>query len=150
MFHKFASFLLLLFTSAMVATAPRSLDDLQVSDAWVRAMPPVSKMTAAYASFTNSGKQEIKIIGFSSPQYRSVSLHQTVVGEDGLSRMEELPQLLVGAGQTVALQPGGKHLMLMSPTEENPAKINIVITFSDKSSIEMEFDIKNKQSLLSR
>ncbi len=86
--------------------------NLSVDSAWVRAMPPGSKMTAAYFSLHNNSGEEVRIISVSSPEFSSASLHESVI-EDGVSRMLEIPVLVLKPGESVHLEPGGKHLMLM-------------------------------------
>ena len=47
-----------------------------------------------------------------SPEFGKVELHETTV-EDGVARMRPLDSLVVPPGETVVLERGGKHLMLM-------------------------------------
>ncbi len=136
--------LFILLSTTQLIAEPESLGDLQIANAWVRAMPPGSMMTAAYANITNTTGEDVEIATFSSPQYRSVSLHQTVVDENGVSKMEEIPQLVIAAGQTVVLEPGGKHLMLMSAVDGNPDKVNIIIVYNDNNKVEVEFVVEDR------
>ncbi len=76
---------------------------------------PGMNMGAAYMSLANNTDRAISIARISSPQFRSVELHETTI-EDGVARMRAVPQLTIPAGETVVLQRGGKHLMLMRPT----------------------------------
>lgn len=135
-------FILLSTTQLIAESEPQG--DLQINNAWVRAMPPGSMMTAAYARITNTTARDMEITAFSSPQYRSVSLHQTVVDENGVSKMEEIPQLVIAAGQTVVLEPGGKHLMLMAAVDGNPTKVNIIIVYNDSNKVEVEFVVESR------
>jgi copper(I)-binding protein len=86
-------------------------------DAWVRAIPPGMKMTAGCGKLNNPEPKAIEIISFSSPSFAEVSLHRTEL-VDGISKMREVPVLSVAAGETVVLEPGAYHLMLMSPAGE--------------------------------
>lgn len=87
---------------------------LAFDGAWVRAMPPGMKMTAAFGQLHNRGAEDIEITAFASPHFDDVSLHRTEIG-DGVSRMREIPSLVIPPGATVRLEPGGYHLMLMAP-----------------------------------
>jgi copper(I)-binding protein len=73
------------------------------------------EMSAAYLSLTNYTDTTIRISHVESPQYDSVQLHETRI-ENGIAKMRRMPALEVPAGQSVRLQRGGKHLMLMRPT----------------------------------
>lgn len=82
-----------------------------ISNAWVRAMPPGQSMTAAYLQLHNSGTTALEILGVSS-SLASASLHETRV-EDGRSSMRAVAALSVPAGESIRMQPGGLHIMLM-------------------------------------
>jgi len=86
-------------------------------DAWVRAMPPGMKMTAGFGHLRNPGSESIELTAFSSPSFGDVSLHRTEL-VDGVSKMLEVPVLVIGPGKDVLLEPGSYHLMFMMPTAE--------------------------------
>jgi copper(I)-binding protein len=88
-----------------------------LKDAWIRALPTGSGMTAGFGTLENPGKATIEIRSFSSPSFSDVSLHRTEL-VDGVSKMREVPALSIQAGSRVVLEPGGYHLMLMMPTED--------------------------------
>lgn len=82
-----------------------------VSDAWVRAMPPGQKMTAAYLQVRNPGPSAISILGVRS-DVGMASLHETRV-DAGRSTMRPVNRLTLEAGDSVSMEPGGLHIMLM-------------------------------------
>ncbi|WP_439100575.1 copper chaperone PCu(A)C [Congregibacter sp.] len=86
-------------------------ETLELSGAWVRAMPPGQKMTAVYMELRNPEASAVSIIGASSP-LGSASLHETRVAE-GRSTMRAVDTLSVEGGDIVHLEPGGLHIMLM-------------------------------------
>jgi periplasmic copper chaperone A len=86
--------------------------NLQIEDAWVRALPPLQHNTAAYLTLVNQGEVAIAVVGASSPVAKKVQLH-TTRKVDGLMRMEQLQGLAVAPGERVVLAPGGTHLMLL-------------------------------------
>ena len=85
--------------------------------AWVRPVPPGMKMTAGFGTLLNPGSEDLVFISFSSPSFGDVSLHKTEQ-VDGVSKMREVHELPVPAGESVKLEPGGYHLMLMMPATE--------------------------------
>lgn len=87
---------------------------LEFNEAWVRAAPPATRMTAAFGVLENHTSSDIELTAWSSPAYADVSLHKTEV-IDGVSRMRAVPVLAIPAGESVVLAPGGYHLMLMMP-----------------------------------
>ena len=80
-----------------------------------RPMPGMS-MSAGFFVLTNNTKDALTITGVTSPQFASVEVHETTV-VDGVARMRKLDALVVPASGSVALERGGKHLMLMRPVD---------------------------------
>lgn len=73
---------------------------------------PGRNMSAGFMVLTNNTDAAIRITAATSPQYATVEIHETTI-EDGIARMRELGELVVPAHDSVTLQRGGKHLMLM-------------------------------------
>ncbi|MFT4799156.1 MAG: copper(I)-binding protein [Candidatus Azotimanducaceae bacterium] len=97
--------LLLLQASAVLA-------DLEVTDGWARATPPGMPMGAIYATLINTSEVDVEVTGLSTPVARMSEIHESLE-IDGLMRMREITPFIVRAGESVNLQPGGKHVMLM-------------------------------------
>ena len=66
---------------------------------------------------TNNSEADILINSVSSPQFGAVELHETAV-ENGVARMRPVSELLIRAGESVHLQRGGLHLMMMRPQRD--------------------------------
>lgn len=86
---------------------------LTVSGAWVRAAPDVTQPTAAYLVIANPGPTADALLSASSPGAMSVGVHQTAVDASGMTGMHPVDRVDVPAGGSVALAPGGYHLMIM-------------------------------------
>ena len=89
------------------AEPPLVADEVEIT----RPMPG-RHMSAGYLVLTNNTADPIRITGVTSPQFAAVEIHETTL-EDGIARMRKLDTLLVPARQSVRLERGGKHLMLM-------------------------------------
>lgn len=100
---------------------------LVTSDVVITQPMPGMKMSAGYLSLTNNSDAAMRITRVTSPQFESVQLHETAI-ENGVARMRSMASLTIAAGQTVALQRGGKHLMLMRPTGSSDT---VSLTFLD-------------------
>jgi copper(I)-binding protein len=110
------------------AAAASGADDgargaLRISAPWVRAMPPGRRVTAAYATLTNTGDTPLVVTGVSTSRGEA-TLHESVQ-EDGQMRMRARAEILVPAGGVVRLEPGGLHVMVMQ-LEETPAEGDIL------------------------
>lgn len=97
------------------------------TNAYVRAMAEDSDMTAIFGQITNLGDQDVTITGFSAsvPAAR-YEIHEVVDGT-----MQALPTgLVVPAGETVVLQPGAEHLMLLGVTAPVEAGDTVSVTLT--------------------
>lgn len=86
--------------------------ELELRDAWIRALPPTQKVTAAYLTLTNPGTSAIELVSGASPIASKIEIH-TSRKVEGYMRMEQLPILKLAPGETATLEPGGTHLMLL-------------------------------------
>jgi hypothetical protein len=98
-------------TLALAACQPAPSEP-SVTDADYR--PPLGQNTVGAAYFKVRSPQADRIVGVSSPDAASIEMHATV-DEGGMSRMERLDGLDLPAGEVVAFEPGGRHLMVFSP-----------------------------------
>ena len=103
-----------------LALAPATFGaDLDISEAWVRALPPNQNNTAAYLTAVNRGAAPVVISGATAELAGRAELHNSVM-VDGYMRMQPLPSVTLAPGETLTLTPGGKHLMLLD-LERMPA-----------------------------
>jgi copper(I)-binding protein len=98
--------------SAGASTAPSAATPV-ISDAWVR--PPIGadRPAAGYLTITNPGVTADALVGVTSPIAMSCEIHETSMDSSGMAGMHPIDRLEIPAGGTVALEPGGYHLMLM-------------------------------------
>lgn len=87
--------------------------ELVLSDAWLRAVPPVSPTMAGYVTVTNTGEVAVVITGAHSEIAGHVMLHDMAKQKDGTRKMRHLGRVEIPAGGSVSFSPGGMHLMLM-------------------------------------
>lgn len=107
-----AAVVLALLLPAMPALADAARN-LQVLDPWLRATPPGSTVAAGYLTLRNTGATDLKLVGVSSPLAQSSEIHQSI-DQNSLAEMRPVKGgLVVKAGQTLSMAPGGYHLMLM-------------------------------------
>lgn len=86
---------------------------LKIGHPWSRETAPGQGAGGGFLTITNNGKQADRLVSATSPAAAQVQIH-TVSMTDGVMRMRELPGgLEIPAGTTVALKPGGYHIMLI-------------------------------------
>lgn len=91
--------------------------DITLHEPWVREMPPVSERSAGYVRIENNGDTERTLVGAESEMFERVELHESTE-DDGTTRMVHRETLIIPAGETASLEPGGYHLMLIDRTVE--------------------------------
>lgn len=128
--------LLLLGACGAEISPPEMGSAITISDAWVRQVPPQAKMTAAYLKMENSGQKSRRITGVSSPEFGSVSLHQTTM-TDGVMRMRPANDVTIDAGSSLSFEPGGLHLMLGMRSDEaaESGEIELLFSFADGETV---------------
>ena len=85
--------------------------NVTVTDAWARATVQGQKATGAFMKIT--AKDNVKLVGVSSPVAGVAEIHEMKMDKD-VMKMSALPNgLELPAGKAVELKPGGYHVMLM-------------------------------------
>lgn len=69
--------------------------------------------SAVYMRIANRGDADVTILSVKSAAAARIEFHRTII-ENDTARMEALRGLRIPAGETVALEPGGAHIMLMA------------------------------------
>ena len=86
MFKAFFKPVALAALLALSAT-PAAAGDLEISGAWLRAVPPVSPTMAGYFELRNRGDRVVKLEGADVDFAGGAMLHDSRTGEDGQRRM---------------------------------------------------------------
>ncbi len=131
--------------SLSFAYAEESNKDLTVRQAWVRAMPPSQKTTAAYMTIENHSDKELILESVSTDVSAVTEIHQ-MSHVDGMMRMKMLKNLQIPANGQVVFESGGFHLMLINlkKTINKGDIISIVLNFSDGSRLAVDADVRNE------
>ena len=106
---KLEKWVAVLVTSMLVQTGWAAT--VTVSDAWVRVTVPGQKVSGAYMQIQSD--VDARLISVSSPVVPQVEVHEMKMDGD-VMRMRALKSVVLPKGQTVALEPGGFHLMLFN------------------------------------
>lgn len=129
--------------AVLVSACAGSDEPLSVRDAWLRALPDGATSTAAYMTIENRSREPHRVRGFSSPQFARAELHETRM-EDGMARMRPVETLELGAGERVALEPGGMHVMLYDPVSPlaQDARVTLRLELDDGWIYEVEAGVR--------
>ncbi|GAA2220182.1 hypothetical protein GCM10010413_09010 [Promicromonospora sukumoe] len=125
------------------AAAPAG-EGMSLTDGWVKAAD--SGMSAAFGGLTNSGAQDVTVVSATTEASSMLELHETVENETGELIMREIDGgFVVPAGDTLTLEPGGSHIMLMDLADplEAGEEVTFTLTFSDDSTYEFTAPVKD-------
>ena len=106
-----------LISTAAIATVLMAgsalAEDITVTDVWARASAGMAKAGGVFMTLHNPTTHDDTLLSAASDVADIVQLHShTMV--DGVMQMREVAGgIVVPAGETVMLQPGGYHVMLM-------------------------------------
>lgn len=115
---------------ALAACGGGGSGSIEVEDARFRLSRP--DLGAGYFSITNSTDEAVTLESVRAAGVGSIELHESLEADDGTMAMEARPNgFEIGAGETVTLEPGGKHLMLFDP--ETTDDLDLVLDFGDES-----------------
>jgi copper(I)-binding protein len=106
-------------TLTSCATASGSVDghdELHFSDGWVRVSEysdHVEGMTGAFATIENHTDHDVTLVGGSAEIANMVEVHEVVMIDKEMKMQAKDGGIVIKAGESVTLEPGGLHVMLM-------------------------------------
>jgi periplasmic copper chaperone A len=106
---KFFVVFISLFISQVIAAA--QTEHIEVTNAYVRGLPPGVENTAAFMTLHNTGREDLVLTGGQADFVESVSIHASE-NNNGMMSMVHKMNLTIPAGEQVVLESGGLHLML--------------------------------------
>ena len=145
MFRRFflAASPALLLPSAPAATAQEARGgDLAVQQPWTRAAGQ-GATGAGCLSISNRGAAADRLLSATTPAARAVELH-TMLRDGDVMRMRAVEAVEIPPGQTVALRPGGLHMMLIGlsrPLREGEA-VPVVLRFERAGEVRVELSVQ--------
>ncbi len=92
-----------------------SSPSVTVAKAWARAS--IGRNGAAYFTLVNASETDVKLVGVTANVAKRVKLHSHRM-DGNIMRMRPLENIVVPAGASVTLKPGGHHVMLMGLTHK--------------------------------
>lgn len=111
---------------------------ITVQDAWVRATTGTEpgQTTAAYLTLVNTLPHDERLIGARAEGAGAVEIHETTM-QGEMMHMAPVSGVDVAAGASVALAPGGLHLMLLDLDRALVPDDTVVLTLIFESGLEL-------------
>jgi copper(I)-binding protein len=123
--------------------------NLEIIHPSIPAPPASAKAAAGHMGIRNDGDAPDRLIGVEMDAANHVMLHTTEIGSDGVARMIHLDLIEIPPGETVLLQPGGMHVMMMGlrRTLDVGELIPATLVFQNAGRVEVEFIVEEREGL---
>lgn len=111
-----------------------TVDAVNILSSYVRAVPPGQMNSAAFMQIENGSGQAHQLAAANSEVAEVVELHtHTNVG--GVMQMRQVPHIAIPPKETVVLEPGGLHVMLIGLKQNLVAgeRIEVELVYGDGS-----------------
>jgi copper(I)-binding protein len=132
------------FAAQSAAAHDITKGDITISAPWSRATPGGASVAAGYLVITNKGLSAERLVSFTTDLADQPEVHE-MTNEGGVMKMRPLAKgLLIPAGATVKLEPGGYHLMLLKLKKPLAAgqRYKAVLVFEKAGPVEVEFEVR--------
>ena len=135
---------LMLAASASLLVASCGQGDVLHADEAVVNLSPVEGNPSAGYMKLHGGRVDVTLVGVTSDDVLRMEMHETTE-KDGMASMNMLKEIPVPAGETVALEPGGKHLMIwgVGAGSKQRGLLKMTLIFSNDDRIEIDAAIRN-------
>lgn len=135
-------------TVAEVPSKDATAATLEMDEAWTKSASTSDDhaMTGIFGLIHNPTTEPISIAGAKTQVADMVELHETIVDSNGSTVMQAVDEgFLVGPGQTLTLEPGGDHIMLMGLTEDLIAgdQVAFSLTLSTGNNLDLIAEIRD-------
>ena len=130
--------------AAVVLARPVVAADISVQDPFARASAGMAQAGAAFMTLKNTSAVNDQLVAASTPVSATAELHNHIK-EGDVVRMRQVPSIEVPAGGSVALQPGGLHVMLLGlkqPLREGET-FPLTLTFAHAGAVTVEVPVKS-------
>jgi copper(I)-binding protein len=133
----------LAFAASPLEAHVYTLKNLTIDHPSARATPPGSRTGGAYFTVENSGRDNDRLVGVSSPAAANAEMH-TMTMDGNVMRMRATRALDVPAGGKLTLSPGGFHVMLLDLKQPLVAGDNVPLrlTFEKAGTIDVSVEVE--------
>ena len=127
---------------AAAACSGKGESEIAIEDQFARETIGTSQVGAAYMTVINSGSGSDTLQAATSPIAETVELHTHEMA-DGIMRMRRVEEVAIPAGETVAFEPGGLHIMLFDLTAPLTAgdAFPLTLSFAQAGDVTVEVSV---------
>ncbi len=130
--------------TSVVTAHELKIGEIGVETPWARATIGAGKTGVIYLTLHNHGTNSDRLIAVATPIAKRAALH-THNMDKGVMRMRPVDALEVAIGKPIALEPGGRHIMMMGlkyPLREG-GSFPLTLTFENAGSATIMVDVRS-------
>lgn len=118
-------------------------EDVVVKNAWSRASIGTNRPGAAYMTLHNTGTDPMTLEGLQTPLAMMPEIHETKTDANGVSSMSPAGEITIAPGESLSLEQGGLHVMLMNLQTKmvEGETFPLTLTFSDGETLTIDVPI---------
>lgn len=122
---------------------PSKISDNSKNQNWARPGTQ-GRMSGAYFIYKNPLDVSDTLISVESPQAMMTQIHESYTTDDGLAGMREMKEVIVQPKESLVLQQGGLHVMLMNLKKDLAENDSVDITLNFRKSGTVKFKLPVK------
>lgn len=129
--------------SAAGEMAPITIGDIAITGPFTRATLPNAPVGGGFLTLTNNGASDDRLVSVSSPIARDAQIHEMAMEGDVMKMRQLVDGLVIPAGQSVVLEPGGYHIMFMGLTQAlvEGETVPVTLTFEKAGTITIDLSV---------
>jgi periplasmic copper chaperone A len=137
------TFVPLVASSLLCLTATAALAQVKVEQAWARPTVPGQQGGGGFLSITSASAD--RLVSGSTPLAERFELH-TMAMKGDVMEMRQVDAIELPAGKTVALKPGGLHVMFIGLKQPLAlgSKVPVTLKFEKAGEVKVEFDVTSR------
>ena len=138
-----AGVVLALSLNASALATDYKTGSIEIINPWSRATPKGAKTAVGYMTIKNNGTTSERLIGGSTDAADAFQLH-SMVTENGVAKMRELPSVEIKPGESIAFTPGGSHTMFVNlkhPLNKGE-RVNGTLIFERAGKVQIEYTVE--------
>lgn len=127
-----------------------SVGDIKITSVQARETVPGASVGGGYMVITNNGSEDDRLLGGQTTISPMLQVHEMKM-ENDIMKMRQLNDgVVIKAGETLTLKPGGFHIMFMGLEAPLAKDTNFTATldFEKAGSVDVEFNIVDMKMLM--
>jgi copper(I)-binding protein len=124
-----------------------AIAEMMVDDPYARAAGAMARSGAAFMQITNTGGADDRLVAAASDVAERVELHTHIMDGDVMRMVEVEEGFAIPAGETIALERGGMHVMFLGLIRalEQGDEIEVTLTFEEAGEMTVTVPVDNER-----